>query len=377
VTQNSVPHIGLLAADLTHKHGWAHYSLSLIQALERAGVQISVIASRNSPPLEGVRVLPILPAVDPQESGMIVGLLRAVPQVRAALRECDLIHTMIEPYAPLAALVACRRPMILTGHGSYVLTAQQRRFPVSALYSWAYRRALMVCVSHYTARAVESALPGIRTAVVNNGVDYTRFADIRHVGGAGVLSVGAVKARKGTLELVRAMAHIPDVRCTIVGSLTLEPGYVAQVKAEIARLGLDERVILSGHVSDGELKRHYAEADVFALPSLNVDWKFEGYGLSLIEANAAGLPVIGTTGCGAEDAVVDGITGLLIPQAHLDVGLAGAIMRLLADRDLAARMGADGRAYAQTHTWDHVAAQMLTLYKDALYKGTLYKSTLC
>ncbi len=364
--QSSALHLGVLAADLTHKHGWAHYSLSLIHALRRAGVRITVIAARNSPPIDGIDVLPILPTVDPLESGMLAGMLRALPQVRAALRGCDLIHSLIEPYAPLAALVAGRRPLIVTGHGSYVLAGDQRRFPVGALYRWAYRRSLMVCVSRYTARVAQSALPGLRTAVVNNGVDFERFAGIQHSGGGGVLFVGAVKARKGVLELVRALARVPEARCTIVGSLTLEPDYAEKVRGEIARLNLNARVRLAGRVSDTELMRCYAEADVFTLPSLNVDWKFEGYGLALIEASAAGLPVVSTTDCGAEDAVIDGETGLLIPQTDLETGLAKALSRLLDDTVQAARMGAAGREWAKTQTWDDVAQQMLRLYKAAL-----------
>jgi glycosyltransferase involved in cell wall biosynthesis len=366
VGASSVLKIGFLAADLTHKSGWAHYSLSLAQALQRAGVQITLIAARNSPSMDGIDVLPILPTVDPLEVGMLIKLARALPPVWSALRGCDLIHSAIELYAPLGALVAGRRPLIVTGHGSYVLTGQQRPFPVGALYNWAFRRGRMVCVSRYTARAAERAMPGIRTVVVNNGVDFERFGAIRHVGGGEVLSVGAVKARKGTLELARAMAQIPGASCTIVGSLTTEPEYAARVQGEIERLGLADRVILTGRIPDNELLRRYAEADVFVLPSLNVDWKFEGYGLSLVEASAAGLPVIGTTDCGAEDAVVDGVTGLLIPQANLESGLAYAIKQLLDNPVLRGHMGAAGRERARGQTWDHVAAQMIGLYKEAL-----------
>ncbi|MFN8452076.1 MAG: glycosyltransferase family 4 protein [Anaerolineae bacterium] len=313
-------------------------------------------------------MLPILPSVDPLEAGMIAGQFRALPRARAALRPCHLIHAMIEPYAPLAAVIAGRRPLVVTGHGSYVLAAQRRRFPVSVIYERAYRRAHMVCVSRYTARALEAALPGIETTVVNNGVDFERFAGIEHVGSGGILAVGAVKARKGIVELVRAMArlreHFPDARCTIVGSLTQEPDYVAHVRDEIDRLKLRDRVTLTGRIPDDELMRQYAAADVFALPSLNIGWKFEGYGLALLEASAAGLPVIGTTNCGAEDAVISGTTGLLVPQTDLENGLADAVARLLSDPDLAARLGAAGRAHAREQTWDSVAAEMIGVYKS-------------
>ncbi len=365
--RSPVLHAGILAADLTHRHGWAHYCLSIVEALKRAGVRVTVVASRNSPPLEGVDVLPLLPSLDPLEGGMIAGMLRALRQARAALGACDLIHAAVEPYAPLGALIAGRRPLVVTGHGSYVLAPSMRRFPVGALYGWAFRRSRMICVSRYTAQQAEGATPGLRTTVINNGVDFERFGAVAHEGGGGVLCVGAVKARKGQLQLVRAMAQVPNTRCTIIGTLENEPAYAAQVRDEIARLGLGDRVLLAGRLTDAELMRHYAAADLYVLASRNVGWKFEGYGLSLLEASAAGLPVIGTSGCGAADAVIDGVTGLLVGQEALERGLPDAINRLLNERALAAQMGAAGREHARGQTWDRVAQQMIAVYHSLLW----------
>jgi phosphatidylinositol alpha-1,6-mannosyltransferase len=162
------------------------------------------------------------------------------------------------------------------------------------------------------------------------------------------------------------MAHVPGVQCRIVGTLENEPEYAAQVAAEIERLGLSDRVLLLGRAPDADLMRLYAEADVYVLASRNIGWKFEGYGLSLLEASAAGLPVIGTTDCGAEDAVVDSVTGLLVPQGSIERDLPDAINRLLSDHELAARMGAAGRDHARAQTWDYVAQQMIALYKAAV-----------
>lgn len=361
-------HIGILAPDLTHQHGWAHYSLSLIEALRRAGARLTVIAARNSPPaFEARRLLPI---VDPLEGGMLAHLAAAYPRVRAELSACDLIHCLIEPYAPLAALIAGKRPLFITGHGSYVRPTAHRAAP---LYAWAFRRGLMLCVSRYTARIAAATLPGARVTVIPNGIDFERFGAIQHVGGTAptVLSVGAVKQRKGTPQLTRALARvraaIPDVRAEIVGSLDLEPATVEEVRAAIRDLDLADHVALRGRVSDADLLRAYATADVFALPSVNVDWKFEGFGLSLIEASAAGLPVIGSRDCGAEDAVQHEVTGLLIPQGEaLEAALADALIRLLRDRETARRMGAAGRAWAATQTWDHAARTLIETYRQAL-----------
>jgi phosphatidylinositol alpha-1,6-mannosyltransferase len=235
----------------------------------------------------------------------------------------------------------------------------------------------MVCVSHYTARAAAEAVPGIRTTVIPNGIDFERFAGIEPRGGDAptVLSVGAVKERKGTLALVRTMRAIcdtiPDARCIIAGSLDAEPDYAARVKAEIGALGLEQTVRLAGHVSDAELMRLYSTADVFALPSLNVGWKFEGFGLALLEASAAGLPVIGTRDCGAEDAIDDGVTGLLIPQTDLETGLSAAILRLLRDPDERRRMGTAGRELARRQTWDRAARRLIAVYEQEVQNKTI------
>jgi glycosyltransferase involved in cell wall biosynthesis len=367
-------HLGFLSADLTHSHGWAHYSLSLLLALRRAGVRVTVIAARNSPPIDGVEVLPLLPTVDPRESGMLFKQALALPRVHQTFATCNVVHSAIEPYAPLAALVAGNRPLVITGHGSYVRTRHAYAFPTRIACEWAFRRALLVCVSRYTARQAEAAVPGLRTTVVNNGIDVERFAKIASHQASDqpptVLFVGAVKARKGTLALVRALAQVrasvPNVQCMIVGSLAPDPDYVAQVRSEIEALYLGDCVHLLGRVSDDVLMHWYGVANVFVLPSLNVGWKFEGYGLALMEASAAGLPVISTSGCGAEDAVEDGVTGLLVSQANIDAELPLALIRLLTNPALARRMGDAGRMRAQQHTWDQVARTMIDVYHELL-----------
>ncbi|MBI5671084.1 MAG: glycosyltransferase family 4 protein [Chloroflexi bacterium] len=397
-TWNSELKIGLLAGDLSHRHGWAHYSLSLIEALRDAGAALTVVAARNSPDVPGVTLHRLLPNVVPAERWLLLKQAWALPPVRALLRDCDVIHALLEPYAPLAAGVAGSRPLLITAHGSYVRLASLRPWPVSAIYGWALRRGTLVCVSRHTARVASASLSGARTVVVNNGVDAARFAALtptplpqgqglqnvsspplhfveRRAGGEvkTILTVGAVKARKGILELARALAvvrrELPETRCVVIGSLT-DTAYVGRVRAEIHTLGLDDHLLLLGHVPEDTLLAWYGAADVFVLPSVNDGWKFEGYGLVYLEASAAGLPVIGTTDTGAVDAIDNGVTGLLVAQDRLADDLPRAMLRLLRDPDLRARMGAAGRARAQAQTWARVAGQMLALYTDSLTHRT-------
>ena len=367
------PHIGLLSAELTTRHGWASHSLHLIEALLRTGAQVTALVPPSSPPLKGATLHPILPETNPAERNLLLKQIALIPQARTLLRGAHVIHATIEPYAPLTAGVAGARPLFVTGHGSYVRTAALRRWPISIMYERVLQRARLVCVSHYTETVVRAALPDARTSVIPNGVDAARFVGAAAARAATpphpptVLAVGAVKRRKGILELVQAIAVVrrtlPDVQAVIIGSLTSEPDYTAQVQEAVRDLGLEGAVHLRGHVPEADLLAAYAEADVFALPSMNQGWKFEGYGIVYLEAGAAGLPVIGTRDCGAEDAIVEGVTGLLVPQVGVAEALPAALLRLLTDADLRRRMGGAGREKAERQSWDWVAAQWLAAYQ--------------
>ncbi len=364
--------VALLTSELAATHGWASYCLNLAQALAAAGVELTIIAARNSPDVPGLAIHKLLPTVSPRESGFLLKLALTLPGVRALTRGCDVIHAAAEPYAPLAAALAGTRPLFITGHGSYVRVDQAWGALARQAYRWAFRRARLICVSHYTAKVAESLMPGIQATVINNGVDAARYAHLPppmepRPDGPILLAVGAVKARKGTRELIQALpavrARFPNAVCVVAGNLALEPAYVAAVRADIERLGLQGAARLLGYVPEAALMAWYSAANLFVLPSINAGWKFEGYGIALIEASAAGLPVIGTTDCGAEDAVEDGVTGLLVPQAEIAAALPDAIIRLLSDPALAARMGAAGREKAARQSWANVAAQYLASYR--------------
>lgn len=371
-------HIGFLTADLTHAHGWADYSVNLLTALERQGVKLTVLAARNSPPQSPFGAQPLLPSVTPLDRAMLARQMSVSPAARQALTACDLIHTTVELYAPLAALLTGRRrrPLAITVHGSYAHLPHLRGGLMNQLYRWAFRRAKLVCVSRYTAQVMTEVLPRGNIVVVNNGVDVEKYAHVDQLAhlhtkrGPTILTVGGVKPRKGTRELVQAIARvrdiIPDVQCLIAGSLRQHPDYVAAIREDIAALKLESNVHLMGFVPEDQLLAWYGAADLFVMPSINEGWKFEGFGLVHLEASAAGLPVIGTYGCGAEDAIIDGRTGFLVNQTNLDEELHGVILTLLVDTKRANRMGQAGRAHAQTMTWDHTAREMIGVYEGML-----------
>lgn len=362
--------IGLLTSELNHNNGWAHYSLSVAQALQNQGLEVRIVSARNSSMPANFDILPLLPTVMPLEKNTLLNLVRHYPQARKFLSNCDIIHSTIETYAPLAAAIARKRPLFITAHGSYVQLPKIRAFPINWLYRYAFEKSILTCVSQYTARVVQQILPNIRTTVIPNAVNSDRFANLpdgsQNKTRPTIVTSGGVKARKGTLQLIRAVAKvreaIPDIQCIVIGNTKAEPNYTKKIQAEIERLQLENTVQLLGFVDEEILLYWYAVADVFVLPSMNSGWKFEGFGLVHLEASAAGLPVIGTTDCGAEEAIEHNVTGLLVNQTRVDEELPEAILDILTHPEKAKQMGIAGKQKAQSQTWDKVAEQLIKLY---------------
>lgn len=187
---------------------------------------------------------------------MLARLVRGLPQVQAALRPCTVIHAHIEPYRRWPR-VRWPASMIITGHPELCARGLPplRRDRAARVGVPHLRRS---CASAATEQITRETIPGAVRAtqvIITNRISFARFGAIQPKGGAvpTVLSVGAVEARKGTLELVRALAQVraslPNVRGLIVGSLDMEPDTVEQVRAAIRDLDLGATVTLTGRTS--------------------------------------------------------------------------------------------------------------------------------
>jgi glycosyltransferase involved in cell wall biosynthesis len=175
---------------------------------------------------------------------------------------------------------------------------------------------------------------------------------------APVLGVLArLSPQKGITFLLAAMPAIlaqhPDTFALVVGEGYLRPELEAQAQA----LGVAERVLLVGYRQN--VVEYLRAFDLFVLPSL-----FEGMPLSILEAMGAGLPVIATAVDGTPEVVLDGETGLLVPPAD-PPALAEAVNRLLADRELAARLGQQGRARSDGFSEEALLDRVGTVYQQA------------
>jgi phosphatidylinositol alpha-1,6-mannosyltransferase len=178
-----------------------------------------------------------------------------------------------------------------------------------------------------------------------------------------VLTIARIVDRyKGHDVMVRALAlvrqTVPGARWVVIGDGSLRPAIEELARAS----GLGEAVLFLGAVSDEQRSQWLRRADVFAMPSrVPADGHAgEGFGISFLEAGAHGKPVVAGGVGGALDSVVDGRTGLLVDPTD-PVAVADALVRLLSDRDLAARLGRGGAERAREFAWPRIAARVEAL----------------
>jgi glycosyltransferase involved in cell wall biosynthesis len=198
--------------------------------------------------------------------------------------------------------------------------------------------------------------PELVTAV-DNGTDPYFSPGSQRASAPTVVAVGRlapVKRFELLLEAVRqAREVVPGVRLRIIGQGPSRP----QLEAWIEEHAAGEWATLLGHVPRGQVRDEYRQAWVVASASLA-----EGWGLSLTEGAACGTPAVATDIRGHRCSVVDGVTGVLAPQAELGAALAG----VLADPDRRAELGAAALARARSMTWDESARGVLAVFRQAV-----------
>lgn len=253
----------------------------------------------------------------------------------------------------------CPARLVLTFHGSEILKFARspwRRQLAGRLIRHATR---VTTLTNYTQELLLSHFPEAATKItLSPGALRSDFAVLpakpsRTSDKIIVLTVGRLHPRKGqliTLEALQSLA--PAVRARleywVVGGHRNDR-YEQQLRATAAKVP-DLTVRFLGNLPDDELSDVYERADIFAMTSVNHGHSIEGFGLVYLEASAHGLPVVAHDVGGVSEAVVDGITGLLVPP-NRPAQLAAAFEQLIFDPALRRRLGAAGREWATTNTW--------------------------
>jgi glycosyltransferase-like protein len=395
VTGPQVP-VGLVTYSVKPRGGAVH-TVHLAEALHAAGYPVRVIALGDPDvgffrpvraPVTIIPAPPHLPTLEERVFASVAALAEGLAPLAAAypvLHTQDCISARAACQVRAASQHAGRAPAVLrTVHHvddftSPSLIECQRQAILEP-------DQILVVSEHW--RNLLASEYGTKAQVVHNGVDVARFQsadpgqaqELRQRAGAAdrplILSVGGIEPRKGSDTLVQAIAGLKkaalkkavlkkagrDPVLAVVGGHSFQDyrPYRDRVLASLPGLGLrlDDDVVLVGTVPDAELPAWYAAADVLAFPSTK-----EGWGLAVLEAMSAGLPVVASDLPVFREYLTSGRDALLVPVDDAPA-LAGALTAVLDDPDLAASLREAALATARRFTWARSAAEHRAIYSS-------------
>ncbi len=298
--------------------------------------------------------------------------LRTAGRIRRLLEEAqfDIVHVH-EPFMPQLPINFLRYSTTVnvgTWHAareSNFIYVYGRRL----IKRWVGKLDGKIAVSPAAVKHIEQYFPGYYN-IIPNGVDVAHFSRAAaplpefHDGKLNVLFVGRPEKRKGLRYLIRAFVGvqraIPESRLIVVGAGRFER-YERAVKSAHLR-----DVVFRSHVPSAELPRYHHSAHVFCAPNTG----FESQGLVLLEAMAAGLPIVASNIDGFAGVLTHGVEGLLVRPEDAQA-LADALVELLRDPDRREALGAHGRERAQHFSWDRVSQRVLSYYERLIYERRL------
>jgi glycosyltransferase-like protein len=378
-----------LISHSTHPRGGLVHTLSLAEALHRLGAPVRVVALGD--PAKGLfrptqvphTVVPAPPPAPTLEERVFAAVDALEHGLRRLVAAGDILHAQDCIAARAAGRIRDGVGVVDREPGGVVVVRTVHHcddFTTPALVECQRRSVLdpdrLLVVSEPWRKILASDY-GVDADVVPNGVDPQRFGVLppaererlrARVGATHrplVLTVGGVEPRKGTITLFEAMAELqrrldPPPVLVIVGGHSFQD-YRAYREAALARLpelGLElgKDVVLLGTVPEAELGGWYRAADAFAFPSVK-----EGFGLVVLEALAAGLPVVTTDMPVFTEYLADGESALLTPPGD-GPALASALKAALTDPDLRRRLASGGAPVVARFTWEASAGRHLDIY---------------
>ena len=302
-------------------------------------------------------------------------VIREVRKVIAAEKPNSVVFGAAAPLALMGKFLKVPRKIALT-HGHEVWWAKVPPFNL-------LMRIIGNSVDHltylgtFTKKEISKALSKRAKAAliqIAPGIDTSKFkpvdaSDLREELGLTnkevIISVGRLVPRKGQDQLVRAMPEIlkshPNAHLLFVGT----GSYKKVLDNLIVERSLQQQVSFTGRVQYEALAKYICVGDIFAMPSRSrmAGLEVEGLGIVYLEASACGLPVLGGDSGGAPDAVLSGVTGLVVNGRDTKAVADGAIKLLDADRKA---MGEAGRKWAvETWDWEIWATKFVQLVRGA------------
>ena len=260
------------------------------------------------------------------------------------------------------AALAAKAPVVATVH-AYLDRSIAMELAAPILRRIWGRVTIGVAVSEAAASFLRRILPDAALEIVPNGVDVGAFAGAEPrdglPSGRRILWVNRLDSQKGfpiaLAAFSKVLGDVSDAVLVVVGEG--KDREALGLLTESARARIDMR----GAAPNEEVPSYLAACEVFVSPAV----RQESFGIALVEAMAAGLPVVATDIPGYREVVSDGVEGLLVPPRDPEA-LAAGLVRVLTERELAKRLGEAGRERARTFDWPLVVDRVEELYLRAI-----------
>lgn len=359
VTEHFHPQVG----------GIERHVAGLGKGLADLGHEIMVVTTTPGPKqVEGIPVkrfrVPLVPVVKiPFSPFGILPLEDLLGGEDFDLVHCH--HSVVSPGVACAAYLAQRRgiPTVVTFHS--ILDGYTPAFRLlDGLSGWSRWPVVFSAVSSAVAAGLQPVWPDREIPILPNGFDAEFWKPAsekpRAQGEMTLVSTLRLAPRKRPLALVKILARLREAlprgypfRLRIIG----EGPERRKVEKAIASKGLGGRIELTGELSPAAIRQAYEEAHIFVLPS-----REESFGLAVLEARSAGLPVVARGGRGLAEFIQEGVNGLL---ASSDEEVLSSLLRLIRDDDLREAMTRTNRTTQPPLSWPQVLESHMAAYAEA------------
>lgn len=356
--------VGLVCPySLTVPGGVQQQVLGLARVLRRMGVEARVLGPCDGPP-PATYVTPLGNSIPTAANGSIVPLapdpsctLRTIRAVRDEDFDVLHVHEPLVPGPTTTALLLDTVPVVGTFHAAGDSSSYRYLGPP---LRWLIRHIDVRCVVSKDAQDLVERFFGGTYRMLFNGVELELFRGVEphKTTGPTIFFCGRHEPRKGLAVLLEAMQGLPDdVTCWVASD--------GPETAELtARFAHDRRIEWLGRISDDEKIARLAGADAFVAPSLHG----ESFGVVLIEAMAAGTPVVATDLAGYLNVATPEQDALMVPPGDVDA-LRAALARVLDDPALAARLRSAGLVRAESFSMEALARAYLEIYEELAGQG--------
>ncbi len=281
--------------------------------------------------------------------------------------EFDVVH-IHEPFMPLLPFQFVRfsrTTNVATFHAASEGGKRLYAYSKHIIDPWMHNIHGRIAHSYSALRLIGKHFPG-RYRIIPSGVDCARFAEALPLpeyldGKRNMLFLGRLEKRKGLPFLLEAYAKIkpemPETRLIVVGG---DGGLRGVCERYVAQNRLAD-VVFVGYVPDEDVPRYFKTADLYCAPNTGG----ESLGIVLLEAMAAGTPIVASWIEGFADVIRDEQEGLLAPPRD-SAALAAALRRMLSDDGMREEMGKAAGRTAQAFSWERMSAQVLRFYEETV-----------